>query len=63
MKCPLCDIEMAIKRSRYTVSGDESPDTETKLFNEQVLSCRNKKCPNFQKDVSVIKNPLQLSKD
>lgn len=63
MKCPLCNIEMAIKSSRHVVVGDNSPDTDTKLFLEQELVCRNKNCPNHGKVVDKVKNPIQLSKD
>lgn len=62
MVCPLCNIEMAIKSSHHVVEGDKSPDTETKLFLEQELTCRNKACKNFGKSVRKIKNPIQLSK-
>lgn len=63
MKCPLCNVEMAINASRYKVDGDNSSETETKLYIEQDIVCRNKNCTNFGKVVKTIKNPLQLSKD
>lgn len=62
MKCPLCSIEMAIKGSRHVVSGDKSPDEETKLYIEQDMTCRNKNCPNHGKVVDTARNEIQLSK-
>lgn len=62
MKCPLCSIEMAIKSNRHVVSGDKSPDEETKLHIEQDMTCRNKNCPNYGKVVDTAKNEIQLSK-
>ncbi len=58
MKCPLCNVEMAITKSKTIAEGDNSPDEATKLFMEHELSCRNKKCTNYNKVVQVIKNPL-----
>ena len=56
MKCPLCKTEMRIKSSGYVVN-------DGKLFAKQVLTCRNKNCANFGKDVKVIYNPLDVTED
>lgn len=61
MKCPLCDIEMSIQRSYTEVTGDDGPDTETKVFTVQELTCRNKKCSNYGKVVETAKTQLNLS--
>ena len=53
MKCPLCNTEMRIKSSGYVVN-------DGKLFAKQVLTCRNKNCANFGKDVKNIYNPLDV---
>lgn len=60
MLCPICKLEMVIIRSQYKVKNDDTADKETKLFLEQTLSCRNKACQNFGKDVEIIDNPLKL---
>ncbi|MED9905280.1 MAG: hypothetical protein UFG06_14010 [Lachnospiraceae bacterium] len=63
MKCPLCNIEMAIQATRHKLAGDKTPDVETRLYIEQDFTCRNKKCSNYGKMVYTNKNPIQLSKD
>ncbi len=52
MKCPKCDIEMAIKKSKEI-------ELEGKAYVEQTHCCRNKQCPNFGKVVEVTKNLKQ----
>lgn len=52
---------MSIKTSRNKVEGDNSPDTPTKVFIVHEMTCRNKKCPNFNKTVTEVKNELPLS--
>ena len=51
MKCPLCNTEMRIVRTNFV-------QNEGKLFRKQVLTCRNKKCANYQKDVKTVYTPL-----
>ena len=41
MLCPLCKTQMRITATRTVVTGDESPDTVTRVFIEQDLTCRN----------------------
>jgi len=60
MKCPLCQVEMRITRSRNVVENDDTPDTPTKLFTEQEMSCLNKNCANYEKVVHTVKNPLPI---
>lgn len=60
MKCPLCSLEMSIQASRNVVENDTTPDKETKLFIEHDMTCRNSKCPNHWKVVSIIKNQLKI---
>ena len=60
MKCPKCNIEMRIKESKNVIDlHGESP----KLFRQSVLTCRNQSCGNYNTDVKVVRNELQLSKD
>lgn len=56
MFCPKCDTEMRIKASEYVLN-------DGKLFSKQILTCRNKKCSNFDKDVKVIYTPLAVTED
>lgn len=60
MKCPLCNIEMRITKSRNVLENDNTPDTPTKLYVEQDLSCLNKNCQNFKKVVKTVKNELPI---
>ena len=61
MKCPLCQVEMRITRSRNVVENDTTPSVPTRLFVEQDLSCLNKQCPNYKKVVKTIRNEIPLS--
>ena len=58
MQCPLCKVEMAITKATHIAEGDNSAETPTKIFMQHELSCRNKKCTNYNKVVQVVKNPL-----
>lgn len=60
MKCPLCQVEMRITRSRNVVENDDTPDKQTKLFVEQDLSCMNKSCKNYQTVVSTVKSEIPI---
>ena len=60
MKCPLCDVEMRITKLRNVVENDDTPDTPTKLFVEQDLSCFNKDCANYNKVVDTVRSELPL---
>lgn len=60
MKCPQCQVEMRITRSFNKVENDDTPDTETKLFVVQELSCLNKNCANYEKVVYTVKNELPI---
>lgn len=60
MKCPKCKIEMKIKSSKNVLSlSGETP----RLYRHATMTCRNDACGNHNKDVCVVKNELQLSKD
>lgn len=61
MKCPVCQVEMRITRSRNVVENDNTPDAPTKLFVEQDLSCINKQCRNYLKVVKTIRNEIPLA--
>lgn len=60
MKCPLCQVEMRIIRSRNILENDDNPDIPTKLFVVQEVSCMNKNCANYEKVVDSVKNELPI---
>ena len=60
MKCPLCQVEMRISRSRNVIENDDTPDQETKLYIEQELMCLNKNCSNYEQVVETVKNELPI---
>lgn len=60
MKCPLCQVEMRISRSRNVVENDDTPDEKTKLYIDQELMCLNKNCANYEQVVQTVRNELPL---
>lgn len=48
MKCPICQVEMRISKSRNIV---EIIDNVPHLYLELDMSCRNKECKNYDKVV------------
>ena len=61
MKCPQCQVEMRISRSRNVVENDTTPEVATKLYIEQDLTCFNKQCSNYKKVVKTVRNELPLA--
>ena len=59
MLCPLCKTQMRITATRIVVTGDESPDTVTRVFIEQDLSCRNPACVQCGKVVETVKTQIK----
>ena len=55
MKCPVCQLELRITRSRNVVENDDRPDSPTKLYVEQEMRCLNKQCRNFDKIVETVR--------
>lgn len=51
MKCPLCNTEMRIRATEYVQNNGD-------IFTKQILTCRNKNCPNFDKDVDIVYSSL-----
>jgi len=60
MKCPLCNLEMRIIRTRNILENDNTPDAETKLFVEQDLSCMNENCNNHKKIVETVRHEVPI---
>jgi len=58
MQCPICKTEMMISSTSTAVDGDKSPDTPTKIYTVQQLSCRNKQCENFGKVVQEVRTKI-----
>lgn len=56
MKCPLCNTQLYISGSGYVTN-------EGKLFKRLILTCRNKDCKNFKKEVKRQYIPLEASED
>lgn len=60
MKCPLCQVELRITRSRNMVENDDTPNKETKLYVEQELSCLNQNCANYNTVAATIRSELPI---
>ena len=60
MKCPLCQLELRIVKSRNVLENDDTPDEPTKLFVEQDLSCLNKQCQNYNTIVQTVRNEIEI---
>lgn len=55
MLCPYCNIVTKIERQRVEVEGDESPDTETRVYRILSFVCRNPKCAHHGEEVGETK--------
>lgn len=61
MLCPLCKVEMRLE-SRTAVTGDESPDTETRVLLVQEFFCRNPRCARYGGEcVERVIHPVPLT--
>lgn len=58
MECPICHLAAMISGTRHEVEGDQSPDTETKVYLVQEFSCRNPQCPSNGKVIGEVKHRL-----
>ncbi len=56
MVCPRCKHECRVSDTRRVIIGDNSPDTETKLFLEQDFTCRDPQCVDYGKVVKTIRH-------
>lgn len=61
MKCPLCNVELRITKSRVILEDDDRPDKPTKVYREQDLSCMNKACTNYKKVVETVRNEIPVN--
>jgi hypothetical protein len=53
---------MMMLRADFKVSGDDSPETETKLSQVPVFECINDRCTEYRKEVTGEPNPIELGK-
>lgn len=60
MKCPQCQVELRISRSRNVVENDTTPEEDTKLYVEQDLICLNKNCKNYQRVVHTSRTEIPI---
>ena len=60
MKCPLCNVETRITKTRNVVEHDDTPDEKTVLYVVQDLSCMNEKCINYGRVVETVKTEIPL---
>lgn len=58
MQCPYCKIEGTILRSSIQVTGDDSPDTPTRVYTVQEIACRNPACSHYNQVVETVKHSM-----
>ena len=56
MKCPKCDCEAVISANRTIFVQEEG-----KLYREMTFTCRNRKCPDYEKEVDTIRDELDVT--
>lgn len=61
MKCPKCGMDGMISESHNLITGDESPDEQTRLYRVLTFSCRNPQCEHCGKEIGQQKLEQQLS--
>lgn len=64
MICPSCPAvkEMDICRTEFVVTGDNSPNTGTLLFNVPIFKCSNPDCKDKETERRGEPIPLEISK-
>ena len=53
MLCDTCGLEMRVTGSRNVVTGDNSPEEETRLFTVLTLECKNPACRAYGKKKEI----------
>ena len=61
MVCPKCGLEMKVIRGFNAVTGDNSPESETKLYRVIEHKCENKSC--VQKETIRERILLEIVKE
>lgn len=63
MKCPLCQVEMRISKTRYETKNDDTAEKKTKLYAVQSLVCRSKQCENYGTLVQEVAHELAVNEE
>ena len=63
MKCPLCQVEMRISKTRYETKNDDTAEKKTKLYAVQSLVCRSKQCENYGTLVQELFHELAVNEE
>lgn len=63
MKCPLCQVEMRISKTRYETKNDDTAEKKTKLYAVQSLVCRSKQCENYGTLVQELYHELAVNEE
>ena len=58
MMCPYCNVVTKIERHRVEVEGDNSPDTETRVYRVLDFVCRNPQCAHCGEKVGETKTKI-----
>ena len=56
MQCPKCGVEAAIMNTRTEITGDQSPETQTRVWSVLMYQCRNPACKAFRTDVGETRH-------
>lgn len=56
MQCPKCRVEARISRAYTAVEGDNSPDTETRIYTVQDFVCVNPQCGEFGRKIEEARH-------
>ncbi len=55
MECPSCNQPMYLEYAYNKITGDNSPDTPTKLYRVLMHRCVNNDCQDYYK---IVEQPL-----
>ncbi len=58
MICPKCGIEAVIMKSEVVVSGDTSPEEETRVESVLKFHCRNPNCVKYGQEVGESRHQI-----
>ena len=59
MKCPVCQVEMRISKTRYKTTQEPT----IRLFAVQTLVCRNRQCENYGAVVEEVTHELSVNEE
>lgn len=64
MQCPKCSLEAYINSTCTEIEGDDSPQTQTRVYTRMIYHCRNPRCTAYGTSVGEIRHqsyPEQLA--